>query len=102
MAASRSQTDEPARSTSLSPEPEGASDMNVSEEVAGLANELQKNACGVRSEIQTFPSGAVWLDVHFAARLFTLAYQPREQLFGVDEADEEEHGLGTHFRFHFK
>ena len=75
--------------------------MSVSEDVAGLADELQKGAFGVRTETQTFPSGAVWLDVHHAGRLFTLAYQPTGQYFGVDEFDLEEHGIGTHFRFSF-
>lgn len=73
--------------------------MSISEEVAGLADELQKGASGVRTEIQEFPSGAVWLDVRYAGRLFTFAYQPTGHYFGVDEFDLEEHGIGTHFRF---
>jgi hypothetical protein len=75
--------------------------MSVSEDVAGLADELQKGAFGVRTEIQAFPSGAVWLDVHYSGRLFIFAYQPTGQYFGVDEFDLEEHGIGTHFRFSF-
>jgi hypothetical protein len=75
--------------------------MSISEDVASLADELQKGAFAVRTEIQAFPSGAVWLDVHYAGRLFTFAYQPTGQYFGVDEFDLEEHGIGTHFRFSF-
>jgi len=73
--------------------------MSISNDVAGLADELQKGAFAVRTEMQAFPSGAVWLDVHYAGRLFTFAYQPTGQYFGVDEFDLEEHGIGTHFRF---
>lgn len=75
--------------------------MSVSEDVAGLADELQKAASGIRTEIEAFPSGAVWLRVHYAGRLFNFAYQPTGQYFGVDEFDLEEHGIGTHFRFSF-
>jgi hypothetical protein len=75
--------------------------MALSEDTARFASDLQKRAPEVRTNVQAFPSGAVWLDVHYAGRLFTLAYLPTGQIFGVDEFDLEEHGIGTSFRFSF-
>ncbi len=75
--------------------------MSVSEDVAGLADELQKSPFGARTEVQALPSGEVWLDVHYAGRLFNFAYLAKEQCFGVDRYDPEEDGLSTHFRFSF-
>jgi hypothetical protein len=75
--------------------------MSISDDLDSLADELEKGVVGIKAEKQTFPSGAVWLDVHLAGRLFVFAYQPTGQYFGVDEFDIEEHGIGTHFRFTF-
>jgi hypothetical protein len=75
--------------------------MGVSEDMAGLADELQKGAFSVRTEIKAFPSGEVWLDIHYAGRLFLVVYLRREQCFGVDEATIED-GIGTYFRFSYQ
>lgn len=75
--------------------------MSVSEDVAGLADELQKSPLSARTEVQALPSGEVWLDVHYAGRLFNFVFLAKEQCFGVDRYDPEEDGLSTHFRFSF-
>jgi hypothetical protein len=77
------------------------SDVSVAEDMTLLAADIQSKGPGIRTETQEFPSGAVWLDVHFAGRLFIIAFLPSENGFGVDEADIEEHGIGTHFRSWF-
>src|ERR1700733_4804762 len=75
--------------------------MGVLEDVAGLANELQKGPFSIRTKIQTLPSGEVWLDVHYAGQLFNFVYLARERCFGVDKYNQEEDGLSTSFRFNF-
>jgi hypothetical protein len=75
--------------------------MGAYEDMAGLADDLQKGALSVRTEIRAFPSGEVWLHVHYADRLFVFAYLRREQCFGVDEATIED-GIGTDFRFSYQ
>src|SRR5438552_804552 len=57
--------------------------MGVPEDVARFANDLRGR--GVSTEITTFPSGAVMLDVRRGDRLFVLAYSPSWPGFGVDE-----------------
>ena len=74
--------------------------MSVFEDMAGLADDLQKDALNVKTEITAFPSGEVWLHVHYASRLFLIVYLRREQCYGVDEAIEED-GIGTDFHFSF-
>jgi hypothetical protein len=76
--------------------------MGILENVSGLADELQKDTLNVRTDIQTFPSGAVWLDVYYTGRLFIMAYQPTGQYFGVDEYIRERDGIGTDFHFSFQ
>jgi hypothetical protein len=76
--------------------------MSVSEDMAGLADELQKGTLNVRTEIQAFPSGAVWLDVYYSGRLFNVAYQPTGQYFGVDEYIRERDGISTDFCFSYQ
>jgi hypothetical protein len=75
--------------------------MSVSEDVEGLADELQKAPFSARTEIQALPSGEIWLDVHYAGQLFNFVYLAREQCFGVDKYNREEDGLSTHFHFSF-
>jgi hypothetical protein len=75
--------------------------MSVSEDVASLADELQRSPFSVRTEIQALPSGEIWLDIHHAGQLFNFVYLAREQCFGVDKYSGEEDGLSTHFRFSF-
>jgi hypothetical protein len=84
-------------SGSLGQEP----DMSISDQMSCLADELRTGALHARTEILAFPSGNIWLDVHFADRMFTIAYLSPERCFGVDEATIEEHGIGTHFCFSF-
>jgi hypothetical protein len=86
----------------ISSSPEKVSDMSISEAMANLADELRNGPLCTRAHIIAFPSGSIWLDVHFADRLFTIAYLSPEQCFGVDEATIEEHGIGTHFCFSFQ
>ncbi|HBI42959.1 MAG TPA: hypothetical protein DDY78_08890 [Planctomycetales bacterium] len=76
--------------------------MGVYEDMTGLADELQKGTFSVRTEIKAFPSGEVWLDVHYAGRLFLIVYLRREQCFGVDEYIRERDGIGTDFHFSFQ
>ena len=75
--------------------------MSISEEMSGVAKEIGNQFPNARTEITAFPSGSTWLDVHFADRLFTVAYLAPERCFGVDEASTKEHGIGTHFCFSF-
>lgn len=70
-------------------------------DVVRLAQGLQKASGHLDVDLQDFHSGAVWLDIRYDGRLFTLAYQPTARVFGVDEADDDVHGLGTHFEFCF-
>ena len=66
-----------------------------------LANELREGTLAARTEIEVFPSGVIWLDVHYSGRLFIFVYEPTGQIYGVDEFEVEEHGIGTHFRYSF-
>ena len=75
--------------------------MSISEDIARLVDELQKGTLNVRTELHTLPSGAVWLYVHHAGRLFNFAYQPTGQYFGVDESIPED-GISTDFHFNFQ
>jgi hypothetical protein len=72
--------------------------MGVPEEVARFADDLRGR--GVSTEITTFPSGAVMLDVRSGDRLFVLAYSPSWPGFGVDEVSNGE-GFGANYRFGF-
>src|SRR5438094_563789 len=101
MAASQLGTLRLEKLISISLEPEEVSEMSVREDIIRLVDELQKSTFNVKTEVQVFPSGAIWLDVHCAGRLFILAYQPTGSYYGVDEFDLEEHGIGTHFRNNF-
>jgi hypothetical protein len=76
--------------------------MSVFEDMAGLADDLQKDALNVKTEITAFPSGEVWLHVHYASRLFLIVYLRREQCYGVDEYIRERDGIGTDFHFSFQ
>jgi hypothetical protein len=76
--------------------------MGISEDMTDLADELQKGALNVRTELQEFPSGAVWLDVYYSGRLFNVAYQPTGRYFGVDEYIPERDGISTDFHFIFQ
>src|SRR5687767_4586502 len=73
--------------------------MSVVDEVTAFSNELSPMTA-VRTELATFPSGAVWLDVFVGGRHFILAYLPSYSGFGVDEVQPDE-GIGTWFSFGF-
>src|SRR5437762_6976278 len=73
--------------------------MSIIDNVTELANDLRATA-GIRAELATFPSGAVWLDVFVGGRHFILAYLPSYSSFGVDEVQPDE-GIGTSFSFGF-
>ena len=73
--------------------------MAVVDDVYQFAKAL-RGRDGVRADVTTFPSGAVWLDVFLGERLFVLAYLPSYQSFGVDEVRPDD-GIGTDFRFGF-
>ena len=75
--------------------------MTIVEDMARLGDELRGVAHISKTDIRTFPSGAVNLDVHCGGRLFVIAYFPSHQMFCVDEARPED-GIGTDFRFGFK
>src|SRR5258708_2303064 len=53
---------------------------------------------GTRTELTTFPSGAVMLDVWREDRLFVMAYTPTWKGFGVDEVLDGE-GLLEEYDF---
>jgi hypothetical protein len=67
------------------------------EEIFTLAEQLKSALPATNTEVHTFPSGAVMLDVRHSGRLFVLAYTPAGG-FGVDEVREEE-GFEMGYRF---
>ena len=71
--------------------------MAVPDDVAHFAGELR--AAGTATEVTTFPSGAVMLDVRRGDHLYVLAYSPSTG-FGVDEVLDGD-GIGTSYRFGF-
>lgn len=60
------------------------------ERIQHLAAELHAAFPGVRTECSPFPSGAIWLDVWLAGRLFAFHYFPSESWFAVDETTDED------------
>jgi hypothetical protein len=73
--------------------------MTALEDITQFAEEVRKGSPAVRTEVMTFPSGVIMLDVHCGERLFVMAYFPRDG-FGVDEVLEGE-GFGTGYRYGF-
>jgi hypothetical protein len=76
------------------------SHMNVRKELTDLARQAVSLSSDVQTELASFPSNAVMLDVRFRGRLFVLAYSPQDG-FGVDEVEEDVVGLGTWFRHNY-
>jgi len=74
--------------------------MSVHSDTVALADELRAANPTLRTDIQTFPSGAVNLDVHYGNRMFVLAYFPSYKCYGVDEVTDED-GIGTYYQFGF-
>lgn len=75
--------------------------MQVVDEVTQFAEELRQASENVTTEITTFHSGGVDLDVRSGDRLLVLAYLPSYEMFGVDEPQPED-GLTSTYRFGYK
>jgi hypothetical protein len=67
------------------------------EEIGTLAAQIEATFPGATTEIESFPSGAIMLDVRWRGRLFVMAYTSRGG-FGVDEVGDEE-GFETGYQF---
>jgi len=67
-------------------------------DVRALALDLEQTSPGALTDVQSFPSGAVMLDVRSGGRLFVLAYMPSSGWFGVDEVHDGD-GFGDQYRF---
>lgn len=74
--------------------------MSITDDFTTLTEQTAKLSRDVETELATFPSGAMMLDVRYRGRLFVLAYSPTAG-FGVDEVEEEVVGLGTSYRHGF-
>jgi hypothetical protein len=74
--------------------------MSVHSDTVALADELREVNPSFRTDIQTFPSGAINLDVHFGNRMFVLAYFPSYKSFCVDEVTDD-NSFGAHYQFGF-
>ena len=72
--------------------------MGVPDDVARFADDLRGR--GVSTEITTFSSGAVMLDIRRGDRLFIFAYSPSWPGFGVGEVLDDE-GFDMGYRFGF-
>jgi hypothetical protein len=75
--------------------------MTITEQIQQLVSTLPNGDSSIRTELTTFPSGAVMLDVHARGRLFVLAWSPSWNRFGVDDREDDEVGLDTSFRYGF-
>ena len=60
------------------------------ERIEKLADDLHAAFPGARTKCSPFPSGAIWLDVWLANRLFAFHYFPSEAWFAVDETTDED------------
>jgi hypothetical protein len=74
---------------------------DVSRDVSRLADDIRQASAEIKTEITTFPSGAVSLDVRESERVFVLDYFPSQAMFGVDELDGDG-GFNSGYRFGFK
>jgi hypothetical protein len=75
--------------------------MALFEDVTRFAEEIRQGSADVQTEITTFPSGAVSLDVRVGGRAFVLDYFPSYDMFGVDELAGDG-GFNSGYRFGFK
>ena len=75
--------------------------MALLEDVGRLAEALRQGSADIQTEITTFPSGAVSLDVRGGGRAFVLDYFPSYEMFGVDELTGDE-AFNSGYRFGFK
>lgn len=74
------------------------SDTPVLASVTALSRRIEQSFPGARTELTSFPSGAVMLDVRWRDRLFVLAWSPTYNTFGVDEV-EADTGIDMAFGF---
>jgi len=74
--------------------------MALNEDVDRLAVEIRQNFDAIKTEINTFPSGAVSLRVTAGGRVFDLDYYPSHGMFGVDEL-EADAAFDSGYRFGF-
>ncbi len=75
--------------------------MALAEDVARLADEVRQGSENIKTEITTFPSGAVSLLIRAGGRGFGLDYLPSCGMFGVDEL-EADAGFNSGYRFGFQ
>ena len=75
--------------------------MGLVEDTTLLADELGRNFEDVRTEITTFPSGAVSLFVRSGGRCFNFDYMPSYDMFGVDELRSDD-AFNSGYRFGFR
>jgi hypothetical protein len=64
--------------------------LDLLDRVQELAADLDATFPGARTKCSPFASGAIWLDVWMANRLFAFHYFPSEAWFAVDETTEED------------
>lgn len=74
--------------------------MIAMDQISKFAEQLRNTALVTRVELSTFPSGAINLDIHYAGKLYVMAYFPTDLKFCVDEARPED-GIGSDFRYAF-
>ena len=61
--------------------------MKWLDEINNLASHLGNLSEPIRTEVDPFPSGVVWLDVFFLDRIFTLMFDP-DNAFAVDDVTD--------------
>jgi len=75
--------------------------MALADDVTRLADEVRQGSGNIKTEVTTFPSGAVSLLIRTEGRAFGLDYLPSYGMFGVDEL-EADAGFNSGYRFGFK
>lgn len=75
--------------------------MAFDDDVARLGDEIRQGSSDIKTEITTFPSGAVSLLIRIGGRAFGLDYLPSYGMFGVDEL-EADAGFNPGYRFGFQ
>ena len=72
--------------------------LNILEGIQSFARELELLDKNTKTDVASFSSGAIMLDVFCQDRMFALVYSPTAG-FGVDEIQEED-SLGISYKFH--
>jgi hypothetical protein len=70
----------------------------IFEDLKSFAIEIESLCKDTRTDLASFPSGAIMLDVFCKDRFFVLVYSPSAG-FGVDEVTNDD-SLGTSYKFH--